>query len=151
MNKGKKEIRFYNILFPIWLLILMPTVWIAVLPVNFIVDSLVLIIGMKCLGIMAKGMYRRHILKVWIFGFLADIIGAGAILGAMMLFDLNVQGDEPILTVPALLISAILIYIFNYCLSFSDLEKGDRIRMAFYFAIFTAPYTFLIPLSWIYF
>ena len=147
---NRNEIKLYNILFPIWLLILLPTAWIAVLPVNFIVDSLVLIIAAKKMGIFERGTYKKHILKVWIFGFLADMIGAGSILGAMSLFELNIQGDEPILTVPALLISAILIYVFNYRFSFSDLEKADRIKMAFYFAFFTSPYTFLIPLSWIY-
>ncbi|MBQ8414734.1 MAG: hypothetical protein IJX58_05795 [Clostridia bacterium] len=147
---SRNEIKLYNILFPIWLLILMPTAWIAVLPVNFIVDSLVLIIASKKIGIFERGTYKKHILKVWIFGFLADMIGAGLILGVMSLFDLNIRGDEPILTVPALLLSAIFIFIFNYAFSFKNLDKAVRFKMALSFAVFTAPYTFLIPLNWIY-
>ena len=52
---SRNEIKLYNILFPIWLLILMPTAWIAVLPVNFIVDSLVLVIAAKKIGIFERG------------------------------------------------------------------------------------------------
>ena len=148
-----KEIKFYNILFPIWLLLLIPTAWIAVLPVNFIVDSLVLIIAAKKLGLTQKGMYRKHILKVWIFGFISDIIGAGAILGAMYLLDshIYIQGDELFLTAPAMILAAVFIFIFNYRFSFSDIDKPKRLRLALTFAIFTAPYTFLIPISWIYY
>lgn len=144
-----KEIRFYNILFPIWMLMLMPTAWIAVLPINFIVDSLVILITMKAIGVKYKGkMYRKSILKVWIFGFIADMIGAGALLGAMYA-DIFL-GDEIYITLPAMLIAALFIFIFNYKISFKEYDKATRLKMAINLAIFTAPYTFLIPISWIY-
>lgn len=144
-----KEIRFYNILFPIWMLMLMPTAWIAVLPINFIVDSLVILITMKAIGVKYKGkMYRKSILKVWIFGFVADMIGAGALLGAMYA-DIFL-GDEIYITLPAMLIAALFIFIFNYKISFKEYDKATRLKMAINLAIFTAPYTFLIPISWIY-
>ena len=144
-----KEIRFYNILFPIWMLMLIPTAWIAVLPINFIVDSLVILITMKAIGVKYKGkMYRKSILKVWIFGFVADMIGAGALLGAM--YADIFRGDEIYLTLPAMLIAALFIFIFNYKISFKEYDKATRLKMAINLAIFTAPYTFLIPISWIY-
>lgn len=144
-----KEIRFYNILFPIWMLMLMPTAWIAVLPINFIVDSLVILITMKAIGVKYKGkMYRKSILKVWIFGFVADMIGAGALLGAM--YADIFRGDEIYITLPAMLIAALFIFIFNYKISFKEYDKATRLKMAINLAIFTAPYTFLIPISWIY-
>ena len=150
MNK-KQEIRLYNILFPIWMLMLIPTAWVAVLPINFIVDSLVLIIAAKKIGIFEKGMYKKHILKVWIFGFVADLIGAAALLGAMYLFEDGLQGDELIITLPAMLVAAVMIFVLNYRFSFSDIDKRSRLKMALSFAIITAPYTFLIPISWIYY
>lgn len=150
MNK-KQEIRLYNILFPIWMLMLIPTAWVAVLPINFIVDSLVLIIAAKKIGILEKGMYKKHILKVWIFGFVADLIGAAALLGAMYLFEDGLQGDELIITLPAMLVAAVMIFVLNYRFSFSDIDKRSRLKMALSFAIITAPYTFLIPISWIYY
>lgn len=144
-----KEIRFYNILFPIWMLMLIPTAWIAVLPINFIVDSLVILITMKAIGVKYKGkMYRKSILKVWIFGFVADMIGAGALLGAM--YADIFRGDEIYITLPAMLIAALFIFIFNYKISFKEYDKATRLKMAINLAIFTAPYTFLIPISWIY-
>lgn len=149
--KSKKEIRLYNVLFPIWMLLIIPTAWIAVLPANFIVDSLVLIIAAKKIGILEKGIYKKHILRVWIFGFIADLIGAGILLGSLYIFEDYFRGDELIITLPAMLVAAAMIFLFNYRFSFPELDKGARLRMALSFAIFTAPYTFLIPLSWIYY
>ena len=40
----KRELRLYNVIFPIWLLFLFPTVLILVIPANLAVDSLVLLL-----------------------------------------------------------------------------------------------------------
>jgi hypothetical protein len=146
----KKETHLYNIFFPIWMLMIIPTAWIAVLPINFIVDSLVLIIAQKKMNICTDNIYKKHILKVWIFGFISDIIGALYMLGMMLIFEIDTQPDDFRLTIPATLLSAVLIFIFNYFISFKDLDKKERVKMAMSFAVFTAPYTFLIPLAWIY-
>ncbi len=149
---SSKETRLYNIFFPIWMILLIPTAWMVALPINFIVDSIVILISMRAMKIAnKKTLYKKSILKVWIFGFIADIIGALCIFGAMYFFKLDIRGDELFLTIPALLISAIFIFIFNYAISFKSYEKGTRLRMAMHLAIFTAPYTFLIPLNWIYY
>ena len=39
----KKDIRLYNVIFPVWMLVLFPIMWLIVIPANFVVDSLVLI------------------------------------------------------------------------------------------------------------
>ena len=148
--QNNHEIKLYNILFPIWMLMILPSAWIAVLPINFIVDSLVLIIAAKAMGIFKDGIYKKHILKVWIFGFLADIMGALYMIGMMLSFAKDTQPDDFCLTVPATIIAAVLIFVFNYLISFRDIDKRERFKMAIAFAVFTAPYTFLIPLSWIY-
>ena len=149
--KATKEIRLYNLLFPIWFLMFIPLAWLIVLPANFIIDSLVILLTMKQLGIkFKKTMYKRTILKVWSFGFLADIIGAAFLFLTMFVFELGSQGDELYLTIPAILIAAVFIFILNYKVSFKDYDKSVRFKMALNLALLTAPYTFMIPLSWIY-
>lgn len=145
-----KGVRLYNVLFPLWMLMLFPVTWLIVLPGNFLIDSLVLLIGLKWLKIPdAKAWYKRHILPVFGFGMLADVIGAAYMLG-MMLRGLSGMGDEPRMTIPALLISAVCIFVFNYFVTFRKAEKPVRLRLALTFAIVTAPYTFLVPSGWLY-
>ena len=118
MNNDNGKIKLYNVMFPIWMLILFPVVWLVIFPVNFIFDSLVLIICMSKFGIADKWQtYKRHILKIFAFGMISDIIGAALLLVVVML-DLGLRGDELYITAPAMLISALLIFIFNYCITF---------------------------------
>ena len=42
----KKDVTLYNVLFPLWMLLMFPVMWLIVLPGNFIIDSIVLIISM---------------------------------------------------------------------------------------------------------
>ena len=77
MNNKKNDTKLYNVLFPFWMLLLFPQVWLIVLPGNFIIDSLVLIMSMLVLKISEKKQfYKRHILKIYGFGMLSDIIGS---------------------------------------------------------------------------
>ncbi|WP_294186413.1 hypothetical protein [uncultured Clostridium sp.] len=64
--RSKSSIKFYNLIFPIWLIWLFPLTWIIILPGNFIIDSLVLLITLKVLNINEKkNVYKKAILKVW--------------------------------------------------------------------------------------
>lgn len=147
----KKEIRLYNVLFPLWMLLLFPQMWLIVLPGNFLIDSLVLLISMKVLGIQnKKTQYKESILKIFGIGLLADMVGAAFLLVMMLGFELGRMGDEFYLTIPAMLISAILIFILNYFVTFKSYEKKVRWKLSLTFAIVTAPYTFLFPSSWLY-
>ena len=133
------------------MLILFPSVWLVVLPGNFIIDSIVLFIAMSVLRLQdRKQFYKKHILWIFGFGMLSDLIGAGYLLLMMTAFELGHMGDELYLTVPAIVISAALIFVFNYFISFRKDERPVRLRMSLIFAIATAPYTFLIPTSWLY-
>lgn len=147
----KKEIKLYNVLFPIWLLMLFPACWLFIIPGNFIIDSLVLIISMYALKINdKKQFYKKNILKIFIFGFLSDIIGSLFLL-LMFVLEIGQMGDEPYLTIPGLLISAGLIFVFNYFITFKKIDKKLRFKLSIIYTIITAPYTFLIPMSWIYY
>ncbi|MBR5502769.1 MAG: hypothetical protein IKV55_07025, partial [Oscillospiraceae bacterium] len=64
--------------------------------------------------------------------------------------ELGTMGDELYLTLPALLLSGALIFVFNYFVTFRGEEQALRQKLALTFAIATAPYTFLIPSRWVY-
>ena len=145
-----KNIKLYNVLFPFWML-LFPQLWLIVLPGNFIIDSLVLLASLYILKIADKKQwYKTHILKIFAFGMLSDIIGAAYMLLLMLGFEVGRMGDELYLTLPALVISAGFIFVFNYYSTFKSAEKSLRLKLALTFAIATAPYTFLVPSSWLY-
>ncbi len=146
----KKGTRLYNVIFPFWMLMLLPMTWFAVIPANFAIDSLVLIIAMYVLKLQdKKQIYKKCILKIFLFGFLADIIGSGLLFVALLL-EWSSMGDELYLTIPTLIISGVLIFVFDYFFSFKKLEKPIQLKLALTFAIATAPYTFLIPTEWMY-
>lgn len=66
----KKQIKMYNVFFPIWMVLLVPTVWIVAMPVNYIWDTIVLLVAMAFLKIQNKNeIYKNSIMRVWIFRF----------------------------------------------------------------------------------
>jgi len=69
--------RLNNVFFPVWLLFLFPPLILVSLLVNFLVDSAVIIFGLRGIGVTDwKPIYKATWWKVWLLGFLADIIGA---------------------------------------------------------------------------
>lgn len=151
MHGKKHTVRLNNVLFPVWMLMLFWQTWLLVLPGNFLIDSAVLLLSLRTFDKDArKTLYKKHIGKVFCFGLLADFIGAALLFVLMMVFELGQMGDELYLTLPALLLSAALIYIFNSKVTFKNEEKVLRHKLALTFAIVTAPYSFLIPSSLLY-
>ncbi|WP_136479662.1 hypothetical protein EPD62_003220 [Acetivibrio thermocellus] len=167
-----KKITLYNIIFPIWFLLFLPPVIIITLIGNFIIDSLVI---MACFFVFRLGniknnlktFYNKSILKVWIFGFLADIIGAS------ILFLLGTTGNSlklpnglitginydpfshPVAVTTiifSMLISAVFIFVFNYKFTFKKQieDKKLRLKVVITIAIITMPWTFLLPTKWFY-
>ena len=156
MNKPQKDVKLYNLLFPLWMLLLFPHAWLIVLPGNFAIDSAVLLITLLILKCNEKKRwYKKYILLVFAFGLLADIVGAAFLMYMfyMMSFEvlpIKAPMDSPRITIPAILISAGLIFVFNYFITFRKEDKKTRLIMSLVLAIVTAPYTFLIPASWLY-
>jgi len=167
-----KQIKLYNVIFPIWFLLFFPPVIFITLVGNFIIDSLVI---MACFFIFKltnirnnlKTFYKKSILRVWIFGFLADIMGAA------ILFLLGILGDRwglpndlitginhgpfshpvaVIIIIFAMLVSMVFIFLFNYKITFKNQieEKILRLKVAITIAIVTIPWTFLLPTKWFY-
>ena len=151
MIRQKNEVKLYNVLFPFWMLLLFPQMWLIILPGNFIIDSLVLLISMAALKIADKKLwYKQHIFKIFAFGMLSDFVGAGYMLLVFVVFEQWIMGDEWYLTLPAIFVSAVMIFVLNYFITFKKAERSLRLKSALIFAIVTAPYTFLIPTSWMY-
>lgn len=151
MSSNNRGIKLYNILFPFWMLLLLPPLWLVIIPGNFIIDSLVFIVSMCILKLSDKKQwYKKHIFKIYAFGMLADVIGAAYMLLMMAGFEVGNMGDELYLTLPALIISAALIFVFNYFITFRKADKKLRLQFSLIFTIITAPYTFLVPSSWLY-
>ena len=156
----KRDTRLYNVLFPIWFLFLFPQLWLAMLPVNFLVDSLVIYLSARFQKAEGPGLvWKRSILKVWGIGFACDLLGAG--LSVLLYFGwclLDSKGYElfnPILfpgttliAIPGVILSGILIYFINKRLVFRkmDLDAATVHRLCLHLALFTAPYTMLIPI-----
>lgn len=70
----KKEIKLYNMIFPLWSFYLFPIGWIIILPANFILDSLVFVLALSLLKVPEKKeKYKKCILRIWGYGFLSDI------------------------------------------------------------------------------
>ena len=146
----KKDVTLYNVLFPFWMLLLIPYLWLIILPGNFFIDSLVLLAAMAIFKIAdRKRWYKQYIVPIFCFGILSDLIGSGYML-LMVVLNVSRMGDEWYLTVPAILIVAAAIFLLNYFVTFRREDKAIRLKMALTFAIVTAPYTFLVPSSWLY-
>ena len=168
-----KNKKIYNVFFPIWFLLLFPITWIIAIPLNFVIDSIVILLSLKFLRIEETFQkYKKVILKVFLCGFFSDFIGA---IFLFLMSTLVVMGEEQsaffkwvndniinsimenpfnnlyafILMTIAILISGLCIYYLNLKLSFKnvDLEEKDKKKLALYMAIFTAPYLFYIPAS----
>ena len=152
MLNDKKDVKLYNVLFPLWMLLMFPQAWLIVLPGNFIIDSLVLLAAMSILKIAEKKQwYKKYIFKIFAFGMISDIVGGAYMLLMMLAFKIGNMGDEPYLTIPAIIISAALIFVLNYFVTFRKIDKKTRLQISLVFTIVTAPYTFLVPSSWLYY
>lgn len=150
MKNKNNDVKLYNVIFPFWAILLFPQSWLIVLPGNFVIDSIILIISMFLLKISDKKQcYKLNIFKIFIFGLLSDIVGSGYMLLMSIVFQLGITGEEFYLTIPALIISTACIFALNYFVTFKNTNKILRLKLSLIFALFTAPYTFLIHTSWL--
>lgn len=161
----KKPLRLYNVMFPVYMLFLLaplfaPGVWLLVLLVNFVVDSVVLLLAAwRCRCGPVLTVWRRSILRVWLLGFAADI--AGALLITALLYVLEgLLGvniffcwyAEMAIALPGVALAGWLIYAMDKKWAFQNVEVAcERLRkLALALAVFTAPYTMLIPTALVY-
>ncbi len=153
----KKQIRLYNMAFPIWLMFVWPTyLWLLIIPANFIIDSLVLYGSARHQQLPDRfGLWRKHIVPIWLIGFFSDFIGAGLVFLIYIILanypgipNLILFPGTTLVSIPGLILSGVLIYVLNRIFTFrnSDLEPAQIHKLCLHLAIFTAPYAFLIPI-----
>lgn len=165
--KKTKEIKLYNVMFSVWLLFLFPVSWLLILPANFIIDSVVLLVALWAIkSENIKETYKKTILYVFLFGFLSDFVGGLLLLltqfmgdsGWIYEFIVAPVAANPFdnvyalfYTILAVVVSGILIYVFNRFVSFRKLENNRTKKiLALTLALVTAPYLFLLPTSSVY-
>ena len=134
----KSDIKLYNFLAPFWMWAwLLPSMWAIILPGKI-------------------KTYWNRIFVVFGFGLLSDFLASAAMYAAIFITGkIGFQnvfsfGDELYLTIPGLLIAMALIFVFNYYITFRKMPKSTRFKLTLIFAVVTAPYTFLVPSSWLY-
>ena len=162
-NVRKGRVRLYNILFPVWLLVLFPTpLWIVLIPLNYLIDLLVLRLSLRGHP-DAKEISGNGSLAVCAAGFASDLAGSGLLFLIMLLLSesgrpgaqetaaaLNMDPFRSIwsflATLAAVLFSALLIYLLDRrILRKNGLEEGKAAKSALALALFTAPYLFFFP------
>lgn len=172
--KKNNEVRLYNVIFPIWMLWLIPVSWLVILPANLLIDFLVLLLTMKHLRITNPMRNTKAVLlKSWICGFAADMIGTiGMFMAIFIEFDdqspmgywwsENITrpiGSNPFDSIFCILwisvcvfIACLFIYLFNYKWCLKKLEITDNLKkkIALSMAVFTAPVLFYLPTEWLY-
>jgi len=164
--RSSMQTKLYNVVFPVWMLILFPPAMIISLIGNLIIDSVVLIGCCFLLKLNKEWnwqmFYKKHILKVWLFGLLADVIGAAILLSCVQFQDFLGISREVIngitldpfsnilaftLVFVAVFISGLLILLFNYRFTFRSSIQSEltRWKVAAFTAAVTMPWTFLLP------
>lgn len=159
--KQDRSIRLYNVMFPIWFFFFLPPIWLVMLPVNFGVDTLVLMLSARRQQVEdRKALWKKHILPVWGIGFLSDLIGAGLVFLIYLVVAESPLVDTwmnpvlfpgtTIISIPGVVLAGVMIYILNKKLTFrkSALDPAVIHKLCLHLAVFTAPYTMLIPLYW---
>ena len=159
----KRDERLYNLIFPVWMLYtplaaaVSPLIWGILLAGNFVWDSAVLLLAFFWMLLPQKGrLYRRAILRVWLCGFLADVV---ATLPYLVLMYTGIEPDfisvyhpiDQVFMLPLVVLGGVLVYLFasRFALRKTGLETAEIRRIARFLAVLTAPYTFLIPTSWL--
>lgn len=72
----RKQTRLYNVILPIWLLILFPQLLVFIIPANLAIDCAVLFFTLLALGHAQKGAVVKQLWwKFWLLGFAADAVG----------------------------------------------------------------------------
>ena len=159
-----KKNRIYNLLLPIWLLWLVPQIWLILLPGNLIVDCLVLFLTLLALKHTQKGAVLKKLWwKIWLLGFAADAVGVlWMILGLFtgewspwMDRNLSSMLHDPFASPLAFLWTLAGVALAGVCIYFFDrramksctlLTAREKHIAALTLAVVTAPWLFLISM-----
>lgn len=155
-HDGSKKV--FNMGFHPTFFYLFPTLWLISLPFNFVIDSIVLLIGFKIFGKeKVWHNWKKSILLSWIFGYISDIVATFLMLGfeyaAGSMFHTSVMSNpcghpaKFLCTLFAVLVAGVLIYVFNAKVALRKTELDDKAKkkVALLMAIVTMPFPFFMP------
>ena len=172
----KNELRLFNLIFPLWFMVWIPGWWwFLLIPANYLLDRYVL---KRCLDKKipdSKPLVKKYSVKVCLFGFLSDFIGALFLLavftGVSLIGESMTDGENKetglkiarwagasmsnvwhdplsfIISAVGVGISALLIFVFNKRMLAKNSGIGEENARytAKWLTIVTAPYLYLIP------
>lgn len=162
----KKTVRLYNVIFPIWLLLLFPQVWLIALPGNLAVDCLVLLAALTVMRQRQKGAIVKKLWwRFWLLGFGADAAGVVwmglGLLPAWVMPGWSAWEDSVghithnafahpaafAWTLAGVALSGTCIYFFDKraMAACPQLSDSQRHKIALAMAAVTAPWLFFIP------
>lgn len=160
----KKQTRLYNIILPIWILLLFPQLLVFVIPGNLAVDCAVLVLTLLALKHTQKGAVVKQLWwRFWLLGFAADAVGVlWMFLGWLLAIPFegwwtdtlryimhNPFGHPLALlwTLAGVALAGVCIYFFDKrAMRACELLAGrERHIIALAMAVVTAPWLFLIP------
>ena len=161
----KREHRLYNVILPIWMLVIFPQVWLIVIPGNLIIDCLVLFLTLLALKHQGKGGVMKKLWwKFWLLGFAADAVGAAwMLLGWLLTVPFGSWWESsvghimhnPFAHPAAFLGTLVGVALAGVCIYFFDKKAMSRCELltirekriiALTMAVVTAPWLFFIPM-----
>lgn len=158
----KKDLRLYDVIFPIWFMVILPQTWIFVIAGNFAIDTIILLLYLKIKRIEnKKEIWKKSIVRIFLFGLVGDIAGGLLMIGETFIFDTiglhniswcinyNPWGNifALLYTLLCMAVSSIVIYKLDkkFALNKTSLDDCFKRKIALVFAFFTTPVTFLLP------
>ena len=161
----RRKTRLYNVILPIWMLLLFPQVWLIVIPGNLAVDCAVLLIALAALKHRGKGAVVKALWwKLWLLGFAADAVGvAWMFLGVLLYIPLGSRWESTVghiahnafahpaaflWTLAGVALAGACIYLFDRraMRGCPLLTPRERHVIALALAVVTAPWLFFIPM-----
>lgn len=153
----RKDVKLYNLIFPMWSIYFCGIIFFPLLlvlfPLNFIVDTIVLLLLFRWLKLSnKKELYWDSIGQVWGFGFLADFIASGLLMGISS--AVRLPFNEYTMNIGTILFSTVgvvlagfLIYFFHMKFVWKKIGIGEeeKKKIALGMAILTAPYLMYLP------
>lgn len=153
-----KNIKLYNLIFPLWAVFYIPPILYFALAGNFIIDGMVIWVTLFVNKVKLERI--RLFIKIsqaWCFGLLVDLLGT-SVISVLSIYLRIISEYNPwdnflsaFLYILTVLICGLMIAVINYHLFQKEItDKKIRFRIAMAMGIITTPWTFLIPTTWFY-
>lgn len=152
----------HDVISPIFMFYFFPPLLGLAAAANLLIDTLVFFLAIKFFSIhIAWRKALRMLVALWMIGLVADIggslfltsIGTVSLKTKTRLIDYYSIYSSPVSILffaAAVVLSGFIIYWLDLIYLKGHLSKKQATRIALIFALLAAPYSFLIPTSWIY-